>query len=430
MATYNTTQQVFSLNLLANSASIKVGTVQELEAIAAAKIKAVFADTGVQALIGTWETIWGPIVFQHDTSKPSVADNTMYVAKRTDTASPEYVVAIAGTNPDSWYGWLVEDFTLVPMVAWPYASFSGTPPKISQGTHTGIGILFNMVSGGQTLTQLLTSLTSSASAAFPLWFTGHSLAGALSPTLALALADQQGQSGNWDPNSRAQISVLPTAGPTPGDQNFSTYYGQRLGGTTSRFWNGLDIVPHAWQLSMIAEIPEIYAPNIQASTAINAVSAIAAANSAAAALSGGSPLIQLLTQTQPLPGTFNPDANFPNTLTSIEIALVNKVITAVGEKIGLSSFEIKLVESVVDALIKAHNGTTSSAQVLASAQGLNAQTAEAAKARPELLHGLSLLSWVTDFFNFLIQAGYQHTTAYQSLMNVQAFADLTKNING
>lgn len=427
MATFTTLQQVYALNLLAGSASLRVGTVQQLEAFAAAKINAVFADSAVQALIGTWETVWGPIVYQHNTDQPSVADNTMYVAKRTDTSTPEYVIGVAGTNPDSWFGWLIEDFTLLPMVSWPYASVPSPVPQISQGTNTGINVLFGMVSSGQTLIDFLSSTTSAASASFPLWVTGHSLGGALSPTLALALADQQGQAGKWDPSSLAQISVLPTAGPTPGDFNFSNYYNLRLGSSTSRFWNGLDLVPHAWELTMIAQIPNLYAPNIEPNTAINAVAAIAAAKSANAALKGGSPMTQLLPQTKPLPGTFNPNANLPNTLTAVEIALVNRVIAAVGAKIGLNNTEIRIVEAIVDELIKIHNGTnTLMARITLSS--LSAQTAEAAKAKPAVLQGQSLFEWVSAFLNFLIQAGYQHTKAYPILMDVEAFTDIVDKI--
>ncbi len=427
MATFTTLQQVYALNLLAGSASLRVGTVQQLEAFAAAKIKAVFADSAVQALIGTWETVWGPIVYQHNPNQPSVADNTMYVAQRTDTSTPEYVIGVAGTNPDSWFGWLIEDFTLVPMVSWPYAKLPSPVPQITQGTNTGINILFGMVSKGQTLVDFLGSLTSAASANFPLWVTGHSLGGALSPTLALALADQQGQAGKWDPSSLAQISVLPTAGPTPGDFNFSNYYDLRLGSSTSRFWNGLDVVPHAWELSMVAQIPSLYAPNIEPNTAIDAVAAIAAAKSADATLKGGSPLTQLLPQTKPLPGTFDPDANLPNTLTAIEIALVNRVIAAVGAKIGLNATEIAIIKTVVDELIKIHNGSSASTDK-ASLSSLSAQTAESAKVKPAPLQGQSLFDWVTAFLDFLIQAGYQHTKAYPILMDVQAFVDLNNKI--
>lgn len=96
--------------------------------------------------------------------------------------------------------------------------------------------------------------------------TGHSLGGALSPVTALALSDSQGVSldkpNGWDPKSTSHISVMPTAGPTPGDEVWRDYYENSRIEKTDRVWNKLDIVPHAWQISMLNEIPTIYEPTI------------------------------------------------------------------------------------------------------------------------------------------------------------------------
>lgn len=88
---------------------------------------------------------------------------------------------------------------------------------------------------------------------------GHSLGGALSPTLALEMVDRQSE---WDPQGLVTVSTSPSAGPTAGNSDFATYFDSRLGSRTNRIWNQVDIVPHAWEVDMLRAIPSIYVPNI------------------------------------------------------------------------------------------------------------------------------------------------------------------------
>ncbi len=297
MPTYSQNQSVFTLSILANLGSTITGTIDQIEAILANTI-----DTQLlsfQPEIGTWTVVWGPAVYQAPASNR--VDNVMYVAQGgSDTATPgQLVVAIAGTDPYSAFDWLLEDTLVSTLVPWP----TGTPPRsadprVSLGTFLGLSILQHLRAGprqpgaGTSLADLLTTgLPGSPS----ITVTGHSLGGALSPALALFLSDTQ---GTWNPTGRTRLNCLASAGPTPGNADFVTYYNSQLGATTTRYWNAIDVVPHVWQASDIAAIPDLYAPGIPPDVLVQALAAAARAIS----LIGG------YTQIEPvagLPGTVN-----------------------------------------------------------------------------------------------------------------------------
>ena len=94
-----------------------------------------------------------------------------------------------------------------------------------------------------------------------IFVTGHSKGGALSSTLALWLADTQGQ-GNvpederWDIDGKATVYCYSFAGPTAGNAKFADYSNRRIGNRCWRVANRQDLVPHAW--SDLTAIPSIY----------------------------------------------------------------------------------------------------------------------------------------------------------------------------
>ena len=112
-AEYTEQQVIYALNSIANAPSGKHGTVEELGAYAEIVLHRTFNNSAIIDLIGEWEVVWGPKVYQVENS--TVADNAMYVA-RNKTSPTQYVVAISGTNPISAYGWIVEDFMINPPV--------------------------------------------------------------------------------------------------------------------------------------------------------------------------------------------------------------------------------------------------------------------------------------------------------------------------
>lgn len=236
-------QQVFSLSWLINTAAANQWDSQQLQS----------AVSAIASNIGTWTVVWGPCFYFPSTDNNNVA-NAMFVAQGADSNSnPVYVVAIAGTNKSSTYDWMTEDFDITPL-DWPYVSNPVQTMQVTTGDNIGLSVLLGMSSGGNTLQAFLYGLTNKSNST--LWFTGHSLGGALSPLLTLALMDPNStlnssndiSLGNW-----GSVGLLATAGPSIGDQNFVDYFANTLYGQSqsavsqnSFVWNGSDVVPHAW----------------------------------------------------------------------------------------------------------------------------------------------------------------------------------------
>ncbi|HZI20135.1 MAG TPA: hypothetical protein VEY09_16240 [Pyrinomonadaceae bacterium] len=219
-----------------------------------------------QSQLGKWEIAWGPAVVQLITD--SYAINAIYVAHSLDRPS-WYVVAVAGTNPPSPFDWLVEDLLVREQVPWIYALFSAPGAKISLGTAVGLGILQNAKpsgsrpNAGRSLQDFLSGLPSLE---IDLSVTGHSLGGALAPTLALWLKDIRLL---WNPAGNVRISTMPLAGPSAGNSAFSLYSDKTL--PTKRFVNSLDVVPHAWNESTLGQLKNIYAPSIPENSDVDAL---------------------------------------------------------------------------------------------------------------------------------------------------------------
>jgi hypothetical protein len=253
MAQYTLQQQVFALSLISNAAAPDSGTAPVVEAELKQAITKFLTSTTAQSYIGSWSVAWGPVISEQGGA--SVADNAMFVARGTDAdGNPVYVVAVAGTNVHSSYDELFEDWSIT-LQPWPYPLPADTAsPKITQGTIDGVGALLAMQdpATNETLQAFLAGVQSGSGT---LVFTGHSLGGALSPALALALFGAPG-SGTLDPASWGAVYLFPTAGPTVGDQGYTNFWnsvfpaaqdasGEKWNQLT---WNTLDVVPRAWAL--------------------------------------------------------------------------------------------------------------------------------------------------------------------------------------
>ncbi|NER98456.1 MAG: methyltransferase, partial [Symploca sp. SIO1B1] len=125
-----------------------------------------------------------------------------------------------------------------------------------------------MESQGKLLIDYLKELTSSASKPISIAICGHSLGGALSPVLSLSLTDRRSE---WDAEEKASLSVLPSAGFSPGNVEFATYYDHQLGTVTDRIWNELDLIPHVYQQSLLDQARTFYEPDIQPNVLTNKV---------------------------------------------------------------------------------------------------------------------------------------------------------------
>lgn len=242
---YNLQQQAFVISVLSNGAASTDGDPTTLQTDLVTKINNVFSDPTAQSYIGSnWSIVWGPVVYVDPSDKKPVADNAMFAAQNGDTG--DIVVGIAGTNPVSKFDEGTEDLDVGTLV-----QFGSTNANIDQGTLDGVQILEAMSDPQKG--KLLDWLNGLSQGGTNLIFAGHSLGGALSPALALDLAVNQGLKAPF-----TNVLVYPTAGPTPGDANFSTLFGQTFVAVNPSsdgkpwevwnqvVWNSLDAVPHAW----------------------------------------------------------------------------------------------------------------------------------------------------------------------------------------
>ncbi len=311
--TLDSYQQVFALSMLSNRAASYSGSAtnlqQQLQYELAPFLTNVPVISGVTwptaaqsaagaAAIGNWQLEWGPAVFRSgDKDEIQVADNAMFVASSTGftrpdgTTGPVYVVAIAATNPISLYDWEVEDGDVHPRV--DFNVFTSTPvpnptpatalyilwhlqaPYISAGTAIGVTNLLSLVSPtgaaapGTTLLDFLSTVKTASGPKPALIFTGHSLAGALSPTLAyyLTASAPNNPTAQTAVSNFSQVAAYPTAGATPGNSvfsgNFNSAFRQTPAGSlpyqqwNTNHWNYYDVVPHAWSTTSAANLTQV-----------------------------------------------------------------------------------------------------------------------------------------------------------------------------
>ena len=209
---------------------------------------------------GKWTLAWGPAVYKFDIAHYD--DNMLYVVRDAANAA-HLAIATRGTNAKAILDWLLEDLDVDHQVAWPYGN-APSDAKISKATENGLRVLQTMVPASgpvpnQTLAQFLQA-ESQAHGALEIHVTGHSLGGALAPTLALWLADTQ---RDWDASGQSTIAVVSLAGPTAGNAAFAAYSDSRIGASTTRLHNPYDVVPLAWNYATMGTIAGLYAPQIE-----------------------------------------------------------------------------------------------------------------------------------------------------------------------
>jgi hypothetical protein len=145
------------------------------------------------------------------------------------------------------------------MTDWPAASGA----KISDATQSGIDILQNKLilnsgvpGAGETFGMCLQNICREP---INISFTGHSLSGALAPTLALLYKQQQGQAGGFNPNYYATISATAFVGATAGNAEFAAYSNSQFANNPVRRIHDInDVVPHAWDKANMEKIKTLY----------------------------------------------------------------------------------------------------------------------------------------------------------------------------
>jgi hypothetical protein len=262
--------------------------------------------TNVPSLAGQWSIVWGPA---HHRLPLTVFDENLMFVVQSKRDPDHYVVVIRGTNPVSVTNWLLQDFAIVVQTPWPYDAHPGSlEPKLSKGTARGLQALQGMKpeeglpGAGVNLYQFLANrVYESGGRELRLTVTGHSLGGALAPTLALWLLDTRQRSDDpecppWDRGLQARIEVVPFAGPSPGNKDFAEYYDSKLGEQTRRLYNPLDVVPHGWALAALQKLPSLYHPEIAPDWFMTILLR------AALLLAKGGDYVQIMSQAVPLEG--------------------------------------------------------------------------------------------------------------------------------
>lgn len=276
MTSWDIHQQTFALSLASNALQDRKAPLASLQAAIEQLVPSYIQKGADQGLKG-WDVVWGPTVWKHPMppKKDPITgpDNTWYIANNPTSVFPDgtfntYVVAIAGTA--STYGWWDEDFRVNYVVDFlEFAKNIASPPKpaarpindakntyVALGTAGGVFALLSTKAPtsaknpGKTVVDFLSSIPPQSRVIF----TGHSLGGALSPTLALILQVSKGLQN---------VYTYPTAGPTPGNGNFVKLFtsknpSQSTGPHIWQAWNGnlynkLDVVPQAWSTEQKAD---------------------------------------------------------------------------------------------------------------------------------------------------------------------------------
>ena len=348
---YDKAQQIFTLSLFSNFANYKVGECKELEKDFTQVLDDLLSSTAITALIGDWQVVWGPSIYQEPHHLVPVADNAMYVAKNENKT---YVVAIAGTNPYSMHGIFTEDLKVKEQKPW-----RGDPALglVASGTRSAISALTKLDSGTGDSTYSISEFLKREEIE-NLVVTGHSLGGTLAPVMATWLAEEQ-KITPW--SSTPRIETYASAGASPGDSTFAATIEGVLGKEfIFRIWNLMDVVPHAWVESLLSEVKDLYEPNIKPDLLVKALVdlAIDAAK--------GRDYTHPDSDAKPLQGTYYPvegKNDFDKYLSEMDYQHVDAYIQLMGMEDLLP-----LVRKYVDALrknAKGHSDTRTKVQARA-----------------------------------------------------------------
>ncbi len=265
---YDEAKKVFSLAMFSYLGNNLTGTVAGNRRKVAKRLKETFDEEGMRSRLGDWKVVWGPCIFQPD-KEFDVIGNLMYIAKSEQDGVPQYVIAISGTNPMSFYA-LTMNFRVNKQVDWlpkfpPYC----VNGKISKGANIGFRKLKSMKPSegpgkGQNIKNFLKNefKVQKLRVKKPqVIITGHSLGGMLAPTVASWLRNEQ---NSWDPDNMGNLTLYTFGAGTTGNKEFADYVTKvQFKGKVFRVWNKLEISPPLFNATAMKGLPKIYTPYIK-----------------------------------------------------------------------------------------------------------------------------------------------------------------------
>ncbi|KAJ8516198.1 hypothetical protein ONZ45_g6460 [Pleurotus djamor] len=280
--TYNIHQQAWVL-CVGSSINLGVtGTQASVQKTMSAQLQPILDSMS----IGNWKVVWGPNTWKanpDDTKGP--ADNTWYIAHNPSAVFEDgkpydtYFVSIAATaSSDVDREEDYDVFRVVDFEKWAELGFDTVPsfterdhidetkPYLAFGTAKGVHRILTIPGNkeGTTILQFLGTIPPTSR----IVFTGISLGGVLSPTLALAVAK-----AGLVKNPVSNILTYPIAGPSPGNGPFADLYAKTFPRIqcgnfgyqvwNTNLWNTYDMIPHAWNSRTVKgqcldEIPVLF----------------------------------------------------------------------------------------------------------------------------------------------------------------------------
>lgn len=253
MATFSRKQVLFTLAWISYATNLVIDGPQAMEAAVRRRL------ASTSPVQGDWDLAWGPASFTL-VNGGIFSDNMAYAVVRQGDPT-DVVVVIRGTSLVSVANWVIQNLNVITSVPWPVQE-PGLAPRIASGTALALATIEGLVPApglpgeGKTISQLLAEHLA-AHGGTRVTITGHSLGGVLASTFGLRLFETQAQ---WDPNGRADLDIWSFAAPTAGDGDFAQHISARLGGSLKRIWNTRDVVPCAWDLTLIRRLERTYGP--------------------------------------------------------------------------------------------------------------------------------------------------------------------------